>query len=178
MKILYSIFLIVSLWPIGVLAHSGGTDSSGCHTNRKTGDYHCHAKKRSAPSRSTYEPEATYSSSPTKQRTREVKKSYSETDYQKYWCNRNNGEIGVSLSDGSRVDCVTETHAVEIGLGRNWAKNIGLALYSSTQTDKSAGIVLILQSPLDWKYLKRMKEAIEYHELPITVWQIKTIDLK
>ncbi len=24
------------------LAHSGGLDSKGCHTNRKTGDYHCH----------------------------------------------------------------------------------------------------------------------------------------
>lgn len=23
-------------------AHSGGTDSSGCHTNHKTGVYHCH----------------------------------------------------------------------------------------------------------------------------------------
>lgn len=23
-------------------AHSGGLDSKGCHTNRKTGDYHCH----------------------------------------------------------------------------------------------------------------------------------------
>jgi hypothetical protein len=23
-------------------AHSGGLDASGCHTNRKTGDYHCH----------------------------------------------------------------------------------------------------------------------------------------
>lgn len=23
-------------------AHSGGKDSNGCHTNRKTGDYHCH----------------------------------------------------------------------------------------------------------------------------------------
>lgn len=23
-------------------AHSGGTDSSGCHTNHKTGEYHCH----------------------------------------------------------------------------------------------------------------------------------------
>lgn len=23
-------------------AHSGGKDSSGCHTNSKTGDYHCH----------------------------------------------------------------------------------------------------------------------------------------
>jgi hypothetical protein len=25
-----------------VLAHSGGLDKNGCHTNRKTGDYHCH----------------------------------------------------------------------------------------------------------------------------------------
>ena len=24
------------------LAHSGGTDSMGCHTNHKTGVYHCH----------------------------------------------------------------------------------------------------------------------------------------
>lgn len=23
-------------------AHSGGTNSSGCHTNHKTGEYHCH----------------------------------------------------------------------------------------------------------------------------------------
>jgi hypothetical protein len=22
--------------------HGGGLDASGCHTNRKTGDYHCH----------------------------------------------------------------------------------------------------------------------------------------
>ncbi len=24
------------------LQHSGGTDRNGCHTNHKTGDYHCH----------------------------------------------------------------------------------------------------------------------------------------
>ena len=24
------------------MAHSGGTDSDGCHTNHKTGDRHCH----------------------------------------------------------------------------------------------------------------------------------------
>lgn len=23
-------------------AHSGGTDSSGCHNDHKTGGYHCH----------------------------------------------------------------------------------------------------------------------------------------
>ena len=27
------------------IAHSGGTNSEGCHTNRKTGDYHCHTPK-------------------------------------------------------------------------------------------------------------------------------------
>ena len=35
-------------------AHSGGTNSAGCHTNRKTGDYHCHSPKRSAPSSESY----------------------------------------------------------------------------------------------------------------------------
>ena len=25
-----------------VLAHGGGLNAEGCHTNRKTGDYHCH----------------------------------------------------------------------------------------------------------------------------------------
>lgn len=26
-------------------AHSGGTDSKGCHKNHKTGEYHCHNPK-------------------------------------------------------------------------------------------------------------------------------------
>ena len=25
--------------------HSGGTNQDGCHTNRSTGDYHCHTPK-------------------------------------------------------------------------------------------------------------------------------------
>ena len=35
------ILAIVFLFP-SALAHSGGTDANGCHTNHKTGDYHCH----------------------------------------------------------------------------------------------------------------------------------------
>lgn len=27
-------------------AHGGGTNADGCHTNRKSGDYHCHGAKR------------------------------------------------------------------------------------------------------------------------------------
>lgn len=31
------------------VAHSGGTNAEGCHTNRKTGDYHCHGGGRARP---------------------------------------------------------------------------------------------------------------------------------
>lgn len=34
-------------------AHSGRTNSNGCHTNRKTGEYHCHGKKSGSSSKKT-----------------------------------------------------------------------------------------------------------------------------
>lgn len=46
--LLSSPYLIASIQPDHshdtdtVLSHSGGTDRYGCHTNHKTGDYHCH----------------------------------------------------------------------------------------------------------------------------------------
>jgi hypothetical protein len=30
-------------------SHGGGLDSSGCHTNRKTGEYHCHRTPAAVP---------------------------------------------------------------------------------------------------------------------------------
>ena len=32
---------LIAVSPLA-LAHSGGLNADGCHTNRKTGDYHCH----------------------------------------------------------------------------------------------------------------------------------------
>src|SRR5262245_39030000 len=40
----------LSLASTPALSHSGGLDSSGCHTNRKTGDYHCHRAPSPPPS--------------------------------------------------------------------------------------------------------------------------------
>ena len=34
--------LLLTLIPGSAYAHGGGLDSRGCHTNRKTGEYHCH----------------------------------------------------------------------------------------------------------------------------------------
>lgn len=43
------IALAVCLTPIAGLAHGGGLDKNGCHTNRKTGDYHCHGTQPARP---------------------------------------------------------------------------------------------------------------------------------
>ena len=35
--------VLVVATPVGiVLAHPGGLDANGCHTNHRTGEYHCH----------------------------------------------------------------------------------------------------------------------------------------
>ncbi len=41
MKALLTLVLTVILAG-SALAHGGGLDRNGCHTNRKTGDRHCH----------------------------------------------------------------------------------------------------------------------------------------
>lgn len=41
---------VVSI-PEYAFAHGGGLDSKGCHTNRKSGDYHCHSPQSSPPPR-------------------------------------------------------------------------------------------------------------------------------
>ena len=36
------IFAFFFLIPLPASGHSGGLNAEGCHTNRKTGEYHCH----------------------------------------------------------------------------------------------------------------------------------------
>ena len=44
-----------------VHSHSGGTDAGGCHTNSKTGDYHCHTTKSGTSSSSSSGSSSSYS---------------------------------------------------------------------------------------------------------------------
>ncbi|WP_407065406.1 YHYH domain-containing protein [Cupriavidus numazuensis] len=43
-----AVFLCLVSFSASVYAHGGGLDANGCHTNRKTGDYHCHRGSGSA----------------------------------------------------------------------------------------------------------------------------------
>jgi len=41
--------IVVLLAPGPAFSHPGGLNAEGCHTNRKTGDYHCHGGGSSSP---------------------------------------------------------------------------------------------------------------------------------
>ena len=98
-----------------------------------------------------------------------------ESDYVNNYCL---GEIEHTLTDKARVDCLTRTHAIEYDYSHKWAEAIGQSLYYASATSKKAGIVLIVNSKHNGRYLKRLNDAINMipckpNECPaIKVWVI------
>ena len=90
--------------------------------------------------------------------------------YQQNWCNQNNGIMEFQLSDKTRCDCLTDTHAIEFDFGNKWAEAIGQALYYGFKTGKKAGIVMILVKESDRRYWIRLNSVIRHYRLPIDTW--------
>lgn len=96
-----------------------------------------------------------------------------EKYYQEKWCSEKSGKTEVVLPDRTRCDCLTKTHAIEFDFGSKWAESLGQSMYYSIQTGKSAGIVLILEKPSDYKYWIRLNTVIAENNLKIDTWQVK-----
>lgn len=75
------------------------------------------------------------------------------------------------MPDRTRVDCLTDTHAIEFDFGTKWAESIGQSLYYGLQTGKKPGVVLILEKPTDMKYWIRLNSAITHYGIPIDTWK-------
>ena len=96
-----------------------------------------------------------------------------ESHYQRKWCEAQHGRTEVRLPDRTRVDCILDTHAVEVDFARKWAEAIGQSLHYSRMTGKRAGILLIMLSPKDQKYLDQLLNVIDHFNLPIDVFTIE-----
>ena len=88
------------------------------------------------------------------------------------WAETNGGETEVVLADGTRCDVVTETHAVEVDFASKWAEAFGQALWYSFQTNKKAGVVMILRKPEDQKFVLRIQSLAEHHKIELKVWTV------
>ena len=94
---------------------------------------------------------------------------WTEADYVNTYCN---GKVEYRLFDRTRVDCLTEFHAIEYDYGHKWAEAIGQSLYYSVRTGRKAGIVLIIDPKHNKRYLTRLNDTIEAKKLSIKVWVI------
>jgi hypothetical protein len=102
--------------------------------------------------------------------------AFYEADYVNLYCK---GEIEFKLPDKTRIDCLTETHAIEYDYSYKWAEAIGQSLYYSAATGKKAGVVLIINPVHEGRYLKRFKAVVDSMACKpennpcITIWTVK-----
>ena len=89
--------------------------------------------------------------------TQKMKPNQVEMYYEDEWCTPDFGRKEVILWDMTRVDCMTKDYAIEFDFAKKWAEAIGQSLYYSKLTGKSPAIVLILTSPTDYRYVKRIE---------------------
>ena len=104
-------------------------------------------------------------------------RDYYEVYYQNLWHSLSGGQTEVVFEDRTRCDILTETHAIEVDFADKWAEAVGQAAHYATLTGKRAGILLIIEDASDFKYLLRLENLIEYHNLEIDVWTILSPDL-
>ncbi len=80
-----------------------------------------------------------------------------EAYYVNQWCTNDFGRKEAVLWDATRVDCLAKDYAVEFDFAKKWAEAVGQSLYYSKMTGKLPAITLILTSPADYRYVKRVE---------------------
>lgn len=98
---------------------------------------------------------------------------HKEAEYRDAWCM---GQTEVTLSDGTRADCVTTNYAIEVDFARKWAEGVGQTLHYAWLTGKKPALLLIVEKETDWKYYNRVLPTAQKHN--IRLWYITPRRLK
>lgn len=108
-----------------------------------------------------------------------VKHEHSESSYQHAWCSAHDGIEEFENLDKTRVDCLTDTHAVEFDFANKWAESIGQALHYQLMTGKKAMVVLILEEPKkEMVYYSRVKKLGKIHNFDVGYVTTEILNIK
>ncbi len=100
------------------------------------------------------------------------------TDYQTAWCAQKEGIDKYRLPDSYKVDCLTDSYAIEFDLAEKWAQALGKARYSANMTGREPGVGLIMKDKQKgYKYLLRLLKAVEDDHKHWRVWIVEPGDL-
>lgn len=98
------------------------------------------------------------------------------------WCERLATDLGcdletgveVRLSTGTRVDLMNEKYAIECDWASKWAEGCGQALYYAICTNRKAGLLLLLKSSDDKRFVERAAVVAGRHGIAIWVYNTDT----
>ena len=107
------------------------------------------------------------------------KHQHSESSYQHAYCSMHNGIEEFENSDKTRVDCLTDTHAIEFDFANKWAESIGQALHYSYMTGKRAKVVLIIENQKkQMSYFKRVYNLSKIYDFDVEYITGEILNLK
>lgn len=90
----------------------------------------------------------------------------SEADVVERTCN---GIVEYPLADRTRVDCLTDTFAMEYDWCSKWAEAVGQSLWYAANTGLRAKVMLIQKPDKPCPGIIRLNKVIAHYGLPITV---------
>jgi hypothetical protein len=81
----------------------------------------------------------------------------------------------ITLANGARADCLSETHAIEVEFSEKWAEGLGQALLYAATTGLKPGIFLVCHDHPGncLAHRLRLDEAIAAWGLPVDVWTVE-----
>ena len=108
-----------------------------------------------------------------------AKHKHSESSYQHAWCSAHKGIEEYANKDYTRVDCLTEYHAVEFDFANKWAESIGQAEHYAFITGKKGMVVLILENPeKEMVYFNRVKKLGKIHNFDAEYVTAQILNIK
>jgi len=89
-----------------------------------------------------------------------------EGDYVKEWCSEHDGQREWLLDDKSEVDCLTDTHVVELKRASDWSelpKGIGQVIHYTQRIglNRQPGLVLIVEDGTGCTNVRRLGKTLE-----------------
>lgn len=91
-----------------------------------------------------------------------------EVYYQNKFAEIIHGATNVRLYDKTEVDIINDTFAIEVDFSEKWAESIGQSLFYAEMTNHKAGVLLVVNSNLDERFIKRLMTVAVRKD--ITVW--------
>lgn len=105
-----------------------------------------------------------------------VKRPITENEHTTYICSQTGWQSQYRTPDGSYVDIMFETHAIEVDFINKWQEAIGQALFYSISTGRKPGILLLVKNMQEERrfYLRALAVCAKY-DIQILLWDTEKL---